>query len=50
MAGSGTVAVILPGAFYTLRDGKISQITAWEASLSAHMPLKALLALIKASI
>lgn len=31
-------------------DGKISQITTWEASLSAHMPLKALLALIKASL
>lgn len=31
-------------------DGTIRQITAWEASLSAHMPLKALLALIKASI
>lgn len=31
-------------------DGKISQITAWEASLSAHMPLNAFVALIKASL
>jgi hypothetical protein len=31
-------------------DGKISQINTWEATLSAHMPLKAFLALIKASI
>lgn len=32
------------------RDGKVSQITQWESKLSAHMPLKATLALIKASL
>lgn len=32
------------------RDGARSQITHWESRLSAHMPLKAITALIKASI
>lgn len=32
------------------RDGQRSQVTAWESRLSAHMPLKAITALIKASI
>jgi hypothetical protein len=32
------------------RDGKLSQITAWESRLSAHMPLKAITDLIKASL
>lgn len=32
------------------RDGQRSQVTRWESRLSAHMPLKAIIALIKASI
>lgn len=32
------------------RDGARSQVTQWESRLSAHMPLAATLALIKASL